>query len=144
MSIELDHIETWPPKISELISSVTKLHENHEADEILRKKQKSERVYIPLRANAYKPDLEGVYDEIVCTLLGKTLVGYHASRLTDREINNVRTEGLKVLSEDLLAQKIANAIADGHISEERDSEFSNKNSADEKERHYLGILLNKG
>ncbi len=46
------------------------------------------------------------------------LRAYHCTRLTPREVESVRTAGLQPLSTRFTGERIANAVADGHLSAE--------------------------
>lgn len=56
--------------------------------------------------------------EAMGSLAGFRVRAYHCTRLTPREVESVRFEGLKPLSSLFTDERLANAVADGHLSKE--------------------------
>lgn len=49
-------------------------------------------------------------------LSGRPVVLYHATRMTPREVEDVRTNGLRLLTPELAQERIENAVLDGHLT----------------------------
>lgn len=57
-------------------------------------------------------------------LNGAFLRTYHCTRLTDREIQSIRTDGLRLLTPELAKERIENAVADGHLTDDEGMLYS--------------------
>jgi hypothetical protein len=62
----------------------------------------------------------GISDDLaaIATLQGARLRAYHCTRLTPREVQSVHTDGLRPLSPEFTFERIADAVTDGHLTEE--------------------------
>jgi hypothetical protein len=57
-------------------------------------------------------------------LNGASLRTYHCTRLTDRETFSIRADGLRLLTPELANERITNAVADGHLTEDEGALYS--------------------
>jgi hypothetical protein len=92
MSIELDNPDTWPSDIRNEIAALAMSRAASEAEDVRK------------RVNRL--------------LGGHAVVGYHCTRLSDREVLEVKTDGLKVLTGSLIEAKVASAVATGDVDAE--------------------------
>jgi hypothetical protein len=72
------------------------------------------RTYPP--PNKYEADYNDLVEDLETLLIPHRLVAYHCTRLTPREVTDVRTGGLRMLSADLLKRRIDHCEEDGHFS----------------------------
>jgi len=106
--IVLDLVETWPQNLVNLMYS------NKEVISLyLKEEERVEflgRVDIEIRRsppeNPYKRPYFEILHHIDTMIINHTFIGIHGSRLIQEEINNIITEGLKPLSQDLVYQKL--------------------------------------
>jgi hypothetical protein len=54
----------------------------------------------------------------VAALMGYRLRAYHCTRLTPREVNAVRSDGLRPLSPEFTRERLSNVVADHHLTEQ--------------------------
>lgn len=92
-AVELDDVTTWPTVFRTVVEARA--------------------------ANSEKDDLFDPIDEkrAIQALDGERLRVYHCTRLTKREVDSVRSEGLKPLSVEFTQERIRSAVADGHLTE---------------------------
>lgn len=96
--IDVDRPSTWPPEVASAV------HEHAER----------------LRGTAeYAGDLDVSYDdegEFLTLLAGRPLRMYHCTRLLDEEVELVRRHGLRMLTRELMAEKIRLAVDVGAVT----------------------------
>jgi hypothetical protein len=59
---------------------------------------------------------------------------WHCTRLTEREMTDVRTNGLRPLSPKMVAERIAHAVSDGHLTSEEGSFYAQSRCSHEEGR----------
>jgi hypothetical protein len=73
-------------------------------------------------------------DEFCRATRGRLLRVYHCTRLTEREIGEVRECGLVPLNPNLVARRIENAVVDGHLTPDEGVLYSTSRLSHDPER----------
>ena len=84
-TVSLDNPDTWPSEIRTEIDALTGAPSSSEA--------------------------EGIHARLGRLLVGHSIVGYHCSRLTDRELLKVRARCLRPLTNTMIIEKVDAAVA---------------------------------
>jgi len=119
LAVEIEKIDSWPEDFREEAEKNRSLLVNYH-QEYFRISQLCDecvkyRVNPP--QNIYATEYSTLVTRLEKILSEHDIVGYHCTRLTPREINDIRADGLKILTGDLVNKKLENALEDGHISE---------------------------
>jgi hypothetical protein len=111
LAIEIEDIHSWPNKLrDEAIKNKPLLISYHKKSlQISRlcRENLNARAHPP--PNEYKSEYRNLADMLEDILSEHRIVGYHCTRLTDREIKTITDNGLNILSEELVLQRIFNA-----------------------------------
>jgi hypothetical protein len=75
------------------------------------------RTYPP--SNRYDTAYRDLVSRLEPELMPHRLVGYHCTRLTSREIAEIESGGMRMLTPQLVAEKIAGCVKDGHLTSDR-------------------------
>jgi len=133
LAVEIENIESWPQEFKEealknkplLISYHQECHRISQLGE----EDLIARVYPPL--NEFEAEYRALADKLETILSVHRLVGYHCTRLTVREIKAIKDGGLNILSDELVQQRLDNALCDGHLTEEQVSYLRNSDNLKE-------------
>ncbi|MEJ0084997.1 MAG: hypothetical protein WDO72_04915 [Pseudomonadota bacterium] len=118
LDVELEAVDTWPPEFlqaavqnRELILSFQR-----ERQRIDRLGWDDIRVRINPPENRYEDEYKALVDRLDGSLVRHRIVGYHCTRLTPGEIRSIKANGLRLLSTDLVRQRLDSCVADGHMT----------------------------
>ncbi len=148
----LDKIDSWPEEILELIKTNENslkgfFEEEHRIDK-LATEDLSIRHNRPQNIHQNKWIIS--LNKIERILQDYSIVGIHATKLLEDEINDIRINGLKPLSKEFANQRIEKAFDTGLISGNLKNELINKNEFDANNRkgkifvfHCLSTLKNE-
>lgn len=121
--IDLEDMNTWPSDFCREILENKNLIVNYHQEEI--QVDRLAEHDLSVRYNRPHNDYQNDYDifiqrleEIVC---GGSIIVYHCTRLADHEIRDIRKNGLKMLTPDLVKSRIANAVTNSLLTEEQGS-----------------------
>lgn len=89
-------------------------------------------------------DKEIIFNEVCLKLrdelFNKRIIGFHCSRLTDEEISNIKTDGLKPLTSNLIEEKLDILVRTGLISKKEYDYLLENNVSSHKNRS--GMVMN--
>lgn len=135
-NIIIDIIETWPQEIINIFEENLdnlKSYLDFE-DEIDNKMDEDITIRYQRPQNPYNTIWECVMSEVEEILKKETFIGFHCSRLTNYEIDNIEEIGLKPLNEEFLESKLKMLYNHNLISENDLFYFNKNNSAHKKNR----------
>ena len=118
--IEADEPATWPSALTDAV--------RHAADRLR-------------GSTEYALDLDLASDEeaaIGVALAGVDLRLYHSTRLLPHEIEQVRSEGLRLLDDALIAEKLAAAVDGGHLTRVEADQLAAEHAPTTPEGHRAG------
>ena len=120
--IDFDDRSSWPSSLTDLLDKNKNTIDNYFQEE--RKKNKrliDEAANLMLRmyppSNQYQAKYKAVLSQIKQTLQGVQIIGYHCTRLTQEEIDYIKTCGLNPLTSQLVEYKLA--LSDGFTDEDK-------------------------
>ncbi len=118
LAVEIEDQESWPP---DFVSEVTRhrpliLAYQRERSRIDKLCQDDVMVRIDPPKNKHKAAYTNLVDRLEALLSPHRLVAYHCTRLTPHEIGVIKNGGLRLLTQDLVKQKLDRCHADGHIA----------------------------
>ena len=134
--IILDQIDTWPQKFIDTVESKKKelkgyLEEEHRIDELARKD-------VSLRYNRPVNKYERVWNNIIPILenilMDHRIIGFHCTRLTEEEIENILRDGLQPLNKDFAVSRIERIFNNSLISKELRDELIEKEELTDENR----------
>ena len=119
MDVEIEDINSWPPEFQKLAiqnkALVISHHEEclriyrfYEDDDYLRKNPPK---------NRYKQAYRALVDQLEALLAPHRIIAYHCSRLTKEEIVNIKQEGLRILTADLVNKKLDQCLSHGYLEQ---------------------------
>ncbi len=118
LNVEIEAAETWPPGFlatmvqnRDLILSYQR--ERQRIDQLC---QDDIFIRVDPPENKYKHEYEKLLERLDKTLTQHRIVGYHCTRLTPGEIAGVKSNGLRLLSAELVRQRLDQCVADGHLA----------------------------
>jgi len=122
--IILDKTETWPDEVLKIINTnkenLQKFLKEERRLDLLSRENISFRLNRPV--NIYFPKWSKTIEKIENTLMKYSIVGIHATKLIEDEINDIKENGLKPLNKVFSIKRINNIYKKGLISKE----FKNK------------------
>jgi hypothetical protein len=138
-AVEIEDEATWPAEFRERAAESRPLvisyqRERRRIDELGRKD-------VSIRTNPPRNAFVSEYDRLVDTLEGllssQMVVGYHCTRLTPGEAADIRVNGLRVLSLELVRVKLKHCFADGYLTQANFAYLQNSpHIADSVRDHY--------
>lgn len=105
--VDVDDPATWPPELRELAERI--------ADELAGTAKYTCDLRVP----------EASDTQLRKELEGHRIRAFHATRLLDTEVDLVRQFGLRLLTPELVRERIDSAFAEGHLTSEERDELSN-------------------
>jgi|MDSW01.3.fsa_nt_gb hypothetical protein len=127
MNIDIDDTDSWPDDFLQIISDNKALfiqyHQEEKRVDKLCREDIALRINRPL--NPHKEEYEAVAAQLDTILQTHNIVGYHCTRLTAHEIQNIRSSGLKILTPDLIELRLQTALNQGILSAEAHAYISN-------------------
>jgi hypothetical protein len=116
--IKADLQRTWPAELLEALSLGSAQIKAYQAERarIDRAAQKDVGLRICRPDNTYQEMWDSILGVANAALKDQRLLGFHASRLTIQEVEDIRKGGMKVLSADLLGRRLDRIAADGLTS----------------------------
>lgn len=135
----LDKEETWPVPLLDYLSSQCEMlhaHARHDTERLKADRDQEGR-YIPWAHRLTNP----LSDDFDCaTLVVRELVqstvlrGWHCTRLTEHEVQHIRTHGMQLPNLEVLTQRVRRLQADGEINNGIAEQLIAKNQAGENIR----------
>lgn len=130
LPVEIENITSWPKDFYEIASDHKEfLYSYHREEKRIDSLCRDD---VLLRArppiNVYANKYKSLVDQLDTILNSHKIVGYHCTRLTKHEIDNIKKEGMKILSEQLIQQRLANAFSQNHLSRQ-EYEYLTKSSS---------------
>lgn len=116
--VEIEVPETWPRDFHQTVAAyhdlVLAYHAERKRIDKIAEIDVMARVHRP--PNPYSSAYNSLVDQLDNSLTQHRIIGYHCTRLTLKEITRVKSEGLRILSEELIHKRLDECVADGHIS----------------------------
>ena len=119
MDVEIEAIDSWPPDFREAAiqgkSLIVSYHQERSriercgAGDVLLQRNPPE--------NRYKQAYRALVEQLEALLAPHRIVAYHCSRLTKEETVNIKQEGLRVLTTDLVNKKLGQCLSDGYLKQ---------------------------
>jgi len=151
--IILDSIETWPTSIRDILASEeVQLRSYVEAERMYEERLRDD-VMLRLQpwANPYESGWQEAAGRVRELAEAYPVVGFHCTRLTRDEIDDVRSNGLRPLSPCFTSQRVDRRVRDGLISPRSAHEFKAANETTAGNRrgmiwffHCLSTLRDEG
>lgn len=117
--VEIEAVETWPSDFYQGVAQerdlILSFQRERRRIERLGEKDIMLRINPPM--NQYKNRYNALLDRLDPYLTRHRLVGYHCTRLTPSEIGGIRSTGLRVLSAELIRQRLDQCVADGYMTQ---------------------------
>src|SRR5215472_7793754 len=118
-AVEIEEEATWPAEFRESAVAGRQLVISYQ-----RERKRIDRLIqqdTSARTNPPRNAFRSEYDRLVETLEGilssHRVVGYHCTRLTPGEATDIRMNGLRVLSQELVRVKLRHCFAEGHLTQ---------------------------
>lgn len=141
MCLEIEDMDTWPKEFLKLATSNKKLilsyHKALKKIDNACEEDVMKRFLLP--KNIYLNEYEKLLAELNAILIDYNLIGYHCTKLTELEINDIKYNGLKVLSSDLITKRFCLAERQGFISSEDASNFLKSTELESVLNHKQGV-----
>lgn len=116
--VEIEVEETWPPDFLQEVVRNRDLIRSYQ-----RERQRIDRlcrddifVRVSPPENRYEDRHIDLLDRLDESLTKHRIIGYHCTRLTPGEITTIKSKGLRLLSPDLVRQRLDQCIADRHMT----------------------------
>ena len=117
LSIEIEEIKTWPKEFLKIAAqnkpSITAYHKFKKDIEFRSIED------VALRYNTPPNPYRTKYKEIVCCLeellKPHNIVGYHCTKLTNYEIEDIKRNGINILSRELVQRRLVSAYEQGYL-----------------------------
>jgi len=116
--LRLDHEETWPARLRILLDAslpgLIAYEKRRQEIDVLMAEDVCARINVP--PNSYKGVHERMLQEIGSILAPLDIAGFHCTRLTTGERQDVARSGLLPLTPDLVERRVREALAEGHVT----------------------------
>ena len=119
MDVEIEDMGSWPPHFrkSAIQSEALIVSFHQECSRIDRYCQDDVRLQINPPKNRYKQAYRALVVQLEDMLASHRIVAYHCSRLTKEEIVNIKQEGLRILTSDLVNKKLDQCLSHGYLKQ---------------------------
>lgn len=106
--IIIDVQETWPKDLVNLLKDTKEIHLNYIAEEKSIDEAAVENVLLRVNRpmNKYQQIWDGLINRITSIISNRKFIGFHCTRLTKVEINEILQNGLRPLNEELISKKL--------------------------------------
>ena len=117
--IEINDVKTWPADLLALLEKQESLLTNYldRKNEILELRNSDYSKYL-IAYNKFTAPRQAVLDQIESELKDSLFIGYHCTRITERESLDILRSGLEPSSKELYLRRINNLLIDGYISKD--------------------------
>jgi hypothetical protein len=114
--IFMDDIDTWPDDFRNMALDAKQLVIDFQTvrHEFLLRRMEGD-LAADFAFNPHRRPYNALLERLEPLLAPHRLVVYHCTRLTPREAENIRTNGIQLLSAELVHRRLDDALADGHI-----------------------------
>jgi hypothetical protein len=116
--VEIEAMESWPPGFRQEVVRNRDLILSYQ-----RERQRIDQLCqddVSLRPdppnNEYKDEYNELVERLDESLTQHRIVGYHCTRLTPGEVTRIKSNGLRLLSPELVQQRLDQCVTDGHMS----------------------------
>jgi hypothetical protein len=138
-AVEIEGEATWPAEFRERAVAGRQLVNSYQRErqriDGLIQQDTSARTNLP--RNAFLSEYDRLVETLEGILSSHRIVGYHCTRLTPGEAADIRVNGLRVLSPELVRVKLKHCFADGHLTQANFAYLQNSpHIADSLRDHY--------
>lgn len=116
--IEADLQTTWPAQLREALSAHAKDVAAYHSERA--RIDRAAETDVLLRVQRPRNPHQGAWDSLLKTsegaVAGRRLLGFHATRLTNQEVADIKANGMKILSENLLDRRLSSIEASGGVA----------------------------
>jgi len=118
LAVEIEDIDSWPRDFREeaLNNKALLISYHQEYRRISRLGEKDIKARVNPPNNKYKDEYIALVDNLEQILFKHNIVGYHCTRLTPREQTAIKENSLKMLTKNLIQQRLNNALKDKLIT----------------------------
>lgn len=121
--IDIEDTTTWPDRFLEIMSENKSLFIAFQAEDLridkLARKEVTLRMGRNRPVNAYADEYADAVSALAEILREHNIVGYHCTRLAEYEIASIRRDGMRILTAELIHQRLQSALDAGLLSEDR-------------------------
>lgn len=135
--VEYERPDTWPPELLALFEREFECLEAYE----LRRAEIDKNRYIP-QPNTFEQQREQIVQQADAILSTHRLLGFHCTRLTAYEMDDIKAEGLRRLAGALIRSRIKRAVAEGLIAQKQSTELLETHQADDDGRKGMTHFVN--
>ena len=130
MVINFDDVGSWPSDFLNVVAENRNLFIRHHKEEKLidRLAESDVAFRIERPENRHKNEYKKILSRLSAILQGHKVMGYHCTRLTDSEIQCIKESGLKVLTDNLIAVRLNDALTEGVLPREAYEHISNSDT----------------
>jgi hypothetical protein len=119
--IDIEDTSTWPNRFLEIMSGNKELFIAFHTEE--KRVDKLAREDVALRMNRGSNPHASAYKDVLFSLAnilhGENIVGYHCTRLAAHEIENIKSNGMKILTKELVEERFKGVLKIGLLREEQ-------------------------
>ena len=110
--LEIDDLSSWPADFLDILNENKKLLVEYHLKESAIDNECRDNVFLRIKPpiNPFRKKYEEIVDSLEEVLIKYSLLAYHCTRLTKEEIATIKSNGMKVLSNDFINKKLANLI----------------------------------
>jgi len=131
--VEIEIVETWPTDFHRSVAHNRELILGFQRERLRIDRLCQENVTVRINppTNEYASEYNALVDRLDESLTQHRLVGYHCTRLTPGEIAAIRSTGLRVLTPELISQRLEQCVSGGFMKPlHRDYLFSSQSVRD--------------
>lgn len=123
LPVEIENLGSWPKQFKNKAIKNKPILVSYHKEQFRLSRLCEEDISLRINPpkNKYSTEYQILVDSLESILMEHNIVGHHCTRLTTREIKAIRAGGLKILSSELVQQRLQFALLDGHLSQ---GEFS--------------------
>ncbi len=135
--IVLDDLETWEKRLIGFLEDNKAIIFGYLAERSDIERKNTDLMFrygIRRVENRFKQEWEEILSKVNMLIADSLIIGFHCSRLTEREIDSILRNGLEVLDETLLIKRIERLRKENLISDRCARELLNNNDVDECNR----------
>jgi len=123
LQIEIEDLETWPKNFKDLVQNNKKMiisyqRKMKDIHKLCREDETFTLRFSP-PTNEYEDDYKNLVKKLDGILKVHNIIGYHCTRLTREEIEDIKTSGMKTLSEELIKKRLSDALDNKYITKDQ-------------------------
>jgi hypothetical protein len=119
LAVEIEDQTSWPPDFLDAVLRNRELVLSYQREclSIDRRAQDDVLLRIHRPTNRHEHDYRRLVEDLETSLTRHRIVGYHCTRLTPGEIAGIKSDGMRLLTSDLVSKRLTQCCADGHLAQ---------------------------